>query len=75
MDRRKVAAKKIARGRPDVPGKGEGWKSSSVAMHWTIIGFQHSEKISITPTKSLMNQRDLAVAYSLDVAYACCNPR
>src|ERR1700751_114619 len=28
-------------------------------------------KISVTPTKSLMNQRDLALAYSPGVAYAC----
>src|SRR5499433_4222737 len=28
-------------------------------------------KISITPTKSLVNQRDLALAYSPGVAYAC----
>src|SRR6476660_250760 len=28
-------------------------------------------KISIAPTKSLMNQRDLALAYSPGVAYAC----
>src|SRR4249920_1234391 len=30
-----------------------------------------SGKISVTPTKSLMNQRDLALAYSPGVAYAC----
>ena len=28
-------------------------------------------KISVTPTKSLVNQRDLALAYSPGVAYAC----
>src|SRR2546421_10431988 len=28
-------------------------------------------KISVTPTKSLMNQRELALAYSPGVAYAC----
>src|SRR5512140_613024 len=28
-------------------------------------------KISVTPTKSLLNQRDLALAYSPGVAYAC----
>src|ERR1700745_1437321 len=28
-------------------------------------------KISVTPTKSLVNQRDLALAYSPRVAYAC----
>ncbi len=28
-------------------------------------------KIAVTPTKSLMNQRDLALAYSPGVAYAC----
>src|SRR3954449_11057660 len=28
-------------------------------------------KVSVTPTKSLMNQRDLALAYSPGVAYAC----
>src|SRR4026207_1710203 len=28
-------------------------------------------KISVTPTKSLVNQRDLALAYSAGVAYAC----
>jgi malate dehydrogenase (oxaloacetate-decarboxylating)(NADP+) len=28
-------------------------------------------KISVTPTKSLINQRDLALAYSPGVAYAC----
>ena len=28
-------------------------------------------KISVTPTKSLVNQRDLALAYSPCVAYAC----
>src|SRR3954467_14983839 len=28
-------------------------------------------KLSVTPTKSLMNQRDLALAYSPGVAYAC----
>src|ERR1700751_1861649 len=30
-----------------------------------------SGKISVTPTKSLVNQRDLALAYSPGVAYAC----
>src|SRR6476620_9599072 len=30
-----------------------------------------SGTISVTPTKSLMNQRDLALAYSPGVAYAC----
>ncbi|HMN84329.1 MAG TPA: NADP-dependent malic enzyme, partial [Burkholderiaceae bacterium] len=28
-------------------------------------------KISISPTKALMNQRDLSLAYSPGVAYAC----
>src|SRR5262245_7788838 len=28
-------------------------------------------EISVTPTKSLVNQRDLALAYSPGVAYAC----
>ena len=28
-------------------------------------------KISITPTKGLVNQRDLSLAYSPGVAYAC----
>jgi len=28
-------------------------------------------KISVTPTKALANQRDLALAYSPGVAYAC----
>jgi malate dehydrogenase (oxaloacetate-decarboxylating)(NADP+) len=28
-------------------------------------------KISVTPTKSMVNQRDLALAYSPGVAYAC----
>src|SRR4030095_12414716 len=28
-------------------------------------------KLSVTPTKSLVNQRDLALAYSPGVAYAC----
>jgi malic enzyme len=28
-------------------------------------------KISVTPTRSLVNQRDLALAYSPGVAYAC----
>jgi len=28
-------------------------------------------KISVTPTESLVNQRDLALAYSPGVAYAC----
>ena len=28
-------------------------------------------KISVTPTKSLVNQRDLALTYSPGVAYAC----
>ena len=30
-----------------------------------------SGKIFVTPTKSLVNQRDLALAYSPGVAYAC----
>ena len=30
-----------------------------------------SGKISVTPTKSMINQRDLALAYSPGVAYAC----
>jgi len=30
-----------------------------------------SGKISVKPTKSLVNQRDLALAYSPGVAYAC----
>jgi malate dehydrogenase (oxaloacetate-decarboxylating)(NADP+) len=33
--------------------------------------FPTSGKISVTPTKSLVNQRDLALAYSPGVAYAC----
>ena len=33
-----------------------------------------SGKITVTPTKSLMNQRDLALAYSPGVAYACALP-
>jgi malate dehydrogenase (oxaloacetate-decarboxylating)(NADP+) len=33
--------------------------------------FPTSGKISVTPTKSLANQRDLALAYSPGVAYAC----
>lgn len=28
-------------------------------------------KISVTPTKGLVNQRDLSLAYSPGVAYAC----
>src|SRR5258708_1317217 len=33
--------------------------------------FPTAGKISITPTKTLMNQRDLALAYSPGVAYSC----
>ena len=46
-------------------------RTTTLATRWNITGFRHYGKISVTPTKSLVNQRDLALAYSPGVAYAC----
>ncbi len=45
----------------------DGLKSAALEYH----EFPQPGKISITPTKQLINQRDLALAYSPGVAFAC----
>ena len=64
--------KKIARGRHERAGQREDMMEEQLrrdALEYHRV--PTFGKISVTPTKSLMNQRDLALAYSPGVAYAC----
>ena len=45
--------------------------NNCASPHWNITACRAPGKISVTPTKGLINQRDLALAYSPGVAAAC----
>jgi len=50
---------------------GRQWKNNCARDALEYHRLPTYGKISVTPTKSLVNQRDLALAYSPGVAYAC----
>ena len=55
----------------DETGESSWLKSSCASTHSSITSGPTPGKISIAPTKALANQRDLSLAYSPGVAYAC----
>ncbi|MEO6268910.1 MAG: malic enzyme-like NAD(P)-binding protein, partial [Lautropia sp.] len=67
MDKKNIPAGEARPPRPALPAAEESLRQAALEYHRVPV----RGKISVMPTKPLSNQRDLSLAYSPGVAYAC----